>query len=361
MFVIGKERNSFIFFIISLLITSVIGFLDSLTGPELSFSFFYLIPIAFLAIYSGTKIIYLIVISVFASLLWFLAEYGGREYSHVFFPIWNAFVRLSIFITIGFLIYFLKEKHKKLEIINTNLQVLNDEKSRIIGIAAHDLRNPISGIYSFSDLLISDYKDRFDIEILNILHMIRSTSDSTLGILRNLLDVSMIESGKIELKIKRQDYLSFIKAHIAMNQMLAKNKDITIILNSQAEDIFTEFDEYYLSEVIVNLLTNAIKFSNSHTTIEVRISLTDNNQILTQVIDEGKGIPEDEQQKLFNYFQKTSVLPTDGEQSTGLGLAIAKQIVIRHNGEIGVRSLPNVGSDFYYLIPVRNSLDNTAS
>jgi signal transduction histidine kinase len=360
MLTIGKEGNRIVFFIFSLLIISVIGFLDSITGPELSFSFFYLIPIAFLAIYHGTKIIYLIIISVFASLLWFLAEYGGREYSHVLFPIWNAFVRLAIFISIGFLIFFLKEKHKKLELINNNLQTLNDEKNRIIGIAAHDLRNPISGIYSFSDLLISDYKDRFDTEILDILNMIRSTSDSTLGILRNLLDVSKIESGKIELKIKRQDYLSFIKGHIAMNQMLANKKGILIKLSSQTEDIFAEFDEYYLSEVIVNLLTNAIKFSNSDTTIEVKISLTGNNQILTRVIDEGKGIPEDEQQKLFNYFQKTSVLPTDGESSTGLGLAIAKQIVIRHNGEIGVKSIPNVGSDFYYLIPIQNSLDDLA-
>lgn len=359
--VTGKKENNLFFFVITLLAIAFIGYLDKITGSEFSFSFFYLIPLSIYASLRGARMLNIILSSVFAALIWFFAEYGAREYSHILYPIWNAFVRLVIFIAIGMLIYFLKEKHKKLETINSNLHALNDEKNRIIGIAAHDLRNPISGIYSFSDLLITDYADGIDSESMEILNMIRSTSSNTLRILQNLLDISKIESGKIELKIKKQDYLVFIKEHIALNQMLANKKAITISLNSEIDSIIAEFDEYYLSEVIVNLLTNAIKFSDPKTAIEVKISLTGKNQILTQVIDEGKGIPENEQQQLFNYFQKTSVLPTDGEQSTGLGLAIAKQIVILHNGEIGVKSVQNIGSDFYYSIPIQHNLQNMAS
>ena len=105
--------------------------------------------------------------------------------------------------------------------------------------------------------------------------------------------------------------------------------------------------------MVDNLLSNAIKYSNKNTEIVVRVSQDNGKQILTEVIDQGQGILAEEQQKLFNYFQTTSSRPTGGEQSTGLGLAIAKKIVVLHGGEIGLKSVPNEGSTFYFLLPVR--------
>ena len=352
MIIIGKIQNRLVIFLFAILTITLIGYLDYLTGVEFGFSFFYLIPISVFSLYRGTKVISIVLCSLIASILWFIAEYLVREYSMVFFPVWNAIVRFIIFLTIGLLLYYLKEKDKKLNLINNNLKTINEEKNKFIGIAAHDLRSPISGIYSFADLLIENNKGKLHPEILDILDTIKKTSSNSLAVLENLLDISKIESGKVILQFKKQDYISFLKNQISLNQLFAKNKEIVISFKSQTDTFLVDFDEHYLSEVINNFLSNAIKYSNRNSEITVEISLQGNDQILTEVIDNGIGIPEAEQQNLFRYFQTTSSLPTDGEKSTGLGLAIAKQIVSLHNGSIGVKSSQNQGSNFFFLLPI---------
>lgn len=336
----------------TILIITLIGYTDYITGDEFGFSFFYLIPISILSIHKRTKLYSILLCSFLASFYWFTAEYLVREYSSLFFPIWNSVIRLIIFNAIGLLIYYLKEKDIQLQQINGNLKSLNDEKNKFIGITAHDLRSPISGIYSFSDLLIEKYNKELSPEVLEIIDIIKKTSSNSLLVLENLLDISKIESGKINLKLKNQDYIPFIKHHISINQLLAKKKDIVINFSTSNEIVFVDFDEQYLSEVVNNLLSNAIKYSNRNTEITVNISLPNSKQLLTEVIDNGIGIPEKEQKDLFKYFQTTSSLPTEGEKSTGLGLAIAKQIITLHKGLIGVKSVQNQGSNFYFQIPI---------
>jgi signal transduction histidine kinase len=352
MIVIGKIENRLIILVISLLIITLLGLLDYKTGEELSFSIFYLIPISLLSLYRGTKTISIIICTFFASITWFLAEYYTREYSNLFFPVWNGFARLVMYSAIGLLLLYLKEKDKKVNLANKNLKALNEEKNKFIGIAAHDLRSPIGGIYSLSDLLINEYKNNVHPKVFEVLDLIRTMSNNTLVVLQNLLDVSKIESGKVELKLVTQDYISFINQQIVLNQILANHKNINISLHSRSDSIMIAFDNHYLSEVTDNLLSNAIKYSYNNSEIIVKISLTDDRHLLTEVIDKGRGIPVAEQQKLFNYFQKTSIQPTGDEISTGLGLAIAKKIITLHNGEIGVKSISDQGSNFFFTLPV---------
>ncbi len=139
---------------------------------------------------------------------------------------------------------------------------------------------------------------------------------------------------------------------------MANHKNIAILFESQSESISIDFDEHYLSEAVDNLLSNAVKYSYKNSKIIVRLSVLNHEQILTEVIDSGKGISEPEQQNLFQYFQTTSTRPTGGEKSTGLGLAIVKQIINMHNGEIGVKSTLNKGSNFFYRLPVKQTKTN---
>ena len=354
MILIGKKENRFIILVITLLFITLIGFMDYLTGEELSFSIFYLIPISFLSLYRNTKTSSVLLAAIFACFLWFLVEYNTREYSNIFFPIWNAFVRLLIFTAIGLLLLHLKEKDKKLNLANINLENLNEEKNKLIGIAAHDLRSPIGAIFSLSELLIYENRNNVHPKLIELLNLIKTMSNNTLVVLQNLLDVSKIESGKVDLKLKTQDYLSFIRQQITINQILAKHKNINIILDSLIESIIADFDNHYLSEVVDNLLSNAIKYSYNNSEIVVKISLVDNKQILTEVIDKGKGVPIGEQKNLFNYYQKTSTQPTGGEKSTGLGLAIVRKIINLHAGEVGVKSVLDQGSTFYFILPIKN-------
>ncbi len=353
MIFIKKLENRFVVLILHLLIIGIISYLDYITGPELSFSFFYLIPIASLSLYKNTTVLSVLIASVLASIFWFLAEYVTRDYSIIFYPIWNAFVRLTIFTAVGLLVFYLKEKQKKLNELNDKLKAINEEKNKFIGITAHDIRNPLSGIYSFSDLLIVHHNDNVSPKVLEILTHIRTISSNTLIVLKNLLNISTIESGKVELNKTKQDYILFVKNQISINQIIARNKNIDISFQTSIDSIMAEFDNHYLSEVLDNLVSNAIKYSFNGSEIFVKVSKNENEQIQTEVIDNGNGIPAEEQQKLFTYFQTTSSRPTNGEQSTGLGLAIAKQIVILHDGQIGLKSNVKKGSNFYFTLPIK--------
>jgi signal transduction histidine kinase len=355
MFAIGKLENKLVILLLSFLFIIVIGILDYFTSAELTLSIFYLIPIALHALYKSTNKTLVLVNSLFASLTWALVMFEAKFYSHIFYNIWNGVVMFTFFSVIGLLILFLVKKIKELKDTNENKNIL-------LGIAAHDLRSPISVINSFSDLLLSDYSEHLNPRSSRIINFIKETSNNALILLKNLLDISIIESGKIKIVLKEQDYLDFLKKNISLNQIIADKKVILLKLETLENEINLNFDEYYLSEVTNNLLTNAMKYSYPKSEILVKVTKTDSKSVLTQVIDKGKGIPENEQNKLFNYFQKTSISPTAGEKSTGLGLAIAKKIILEHGGQIGLTSTIDVGSNFYYELKLANhtklSLEN---
>jgi catechol 2,3-dioxygenase-like lactoylglutathione lyase family enzyme len=191
-----------------------------------------------------------------------------------------------------------------------------------------------------------------DVKGMKMLTYIKDLSSSSLKLLEDLLDVSKIESGTIKLQLKKENYINFITKYMYFNLLISKKKDINIRLETNEKELFFQFDEHYLSEVINNLLTNAIKFSFPKSEILIKIS-TSNNFVKTEIIDQGQGIPVEEQTKLFNYFQKTSVQPTSGETSSGLGLAIAKKIIVEHKGTIGVISEINKGATFYFELPLK--------
>lgn len=350
---IASLKTKYINLPAALFIILLIGFIDYLTGDEFAFSFFYLLPIAALSISPKANVSAIVFCSVLASIEWFVSEYLTREYTMLFFPIWNAGVRLFFFVSIGLLLYYLKANETKLTSLNSHLKAINNEKNKFIGIAAHDIKGPLGIIQAFSEILVEDYKEELNTEVIEIVEIIKKTSTDSITVVRNLLDVSKIEAGKLALTYKTQDYIPFISNQVHINQILAKNKDIEIKLLAPTESVIVDFDEHYFSEVIGNLLSNAIKYSNRNTVITVKVTLPNSNELLTEVVDNGIGISEAEQQNLFNYFQKTSSRPTEGEESTGLGLAISKQIINLHQGQIGVKSAKNQGSSFFFSIPLK--------
>jgi len=347
MFKTKSFQKQLAYSILFIIILVFVAYLDYVTGTEVSSILFYIIPLYFFANrkYSTQKSI--VFLSIIATVLWYIVETQTRIYDNPMLANWNALVRLTVFTVIGILSFRLNDKLKKLEKSNLDLEKLNKEKNMFIGIAAHDLKNPIATIYSFSDLLLSSFDSKTDEETVEMVGYIKELSTNSLHILDNVLDVSKIESGIITIIKKEQDYISFVKKNIFYNQILANAKSIQINFEKNTDNLVLPFDENYLSEVINNLLTNAIKFSAKDSEIKVRIS-TDGKTVKTEVIDNGKGIATAEQSKLFNYFQKTSTTPTAGESSTGLGLAISKKIVLQHGGTIGLESQLGKGSNFYF-------------
>jgi len=244
------------------------------------------------------------------------------------------------------------ERTQELEKANVKLTNLNIEKNKYVGVVAHDLRNPIGNVLSYSDLLISDYDDFSQAEHLEFLKIINERSSFSLHLIESFLDVSKIESGILDLHFKEYNYSEFVQSCIAQNAIFAKKKSQEILFNCINPKLMLTFDKNKIEQVLNNLLSNAIKYSHPNKKIWVTIKIEDHN-VITQVKDEGQGIPENELDSIFGVYKTTSVKSTNSEKSTGLGLAIVKKIVEVHNGSISVESTPNVGSEFTFTLPLK--------
>lgn len=225
---------------------------------------------------------------------------------------------------------------------NIELQDLNELKNKFLGMAAHDLRNPLTSVMGFTDLILElelEEKEKKD-----YLVTINRASRQMLALINDLLDVSAIESGKFEMNLIPGDLREVIENRIKLVSLAAKAKQIEI--TSTLEDVTEfDFDKDRISQVVDNLLGNAIKFSQPETTIHV--SLNENNaRVSIHVRDQGPGIKKDEIDKIFGSFEKLSNAPTAGEKSTGLGMAIVKKIVDAHKGQIEVQSEVGKGTVF---------------
>lgn len=239
---------------------------------------------------------------------------------------------------------------------NRELTTLNQQKNQFLGMAAHDLRNPLGIISKYSDFLLTEDVERLNAEQVKFISTIKSSSDFILGLVEDFLDVSKIESGKLEINREPTDIIALCKHNIALNSTIAVKKDSKITFQCNAAVPKLVVDKRKIEQVLNNLLTNAVKYSFPHTEITVDIKL-DNNAVVIAVTDQGQGIPEHEIQHLFQPYRTTSVRATGGEKSTGLGLLIARRIVEGHDGRIWLESEVGKGSTFYVSLPMVVSFD----
>jgi PAS domain S-box-containing protein len=243
---------------------------------------------------------------------------------------------------------------------NDQLRELNNQKNEFLGMAAHDLRNPIAVIQN-SSLVLSRYSsENLSEKQKEFLKKIYDTSKFMLKLLNNLLDISKIESGKLELEMTKNNYPDFVKKNIEFNRFFATEKGISVDFVLPDDILLLDFDKNKIEQVLNNLISNAIKYSHSDTTIRIEV-FKEKNFVVTRVIDQGQGIPENELPHVFKPFQKASTKPTAGEKSTGLGLAIVKKIVEGHQGKIGVESEVGKGSTFFFKLPCREEFPGSVA
>ncbi|HPZ07910.1 MAG TPA: hybrid sensor histidine kinase/response regulator [Candidatus Eremiobacteraeota bacterium] len=236
---------------------------------------------------------------------------------------------------------------------NKELKKLSNLKNEFLGMVAHDLRTPIAIIQIASEHLLTQSSDiPFSQEQIEILKEINLSSEHMFSLLDDLLDITAIESGNLNLKITKQNYIEFLKHNIKLNNPLAHKKRITLKLTCEDNIPEVRFDKNKISQVMNNLITNAIKFSESDTKITISVKKK-KDYVVTGVIDEGQGIAEKYLTEIFKAFPKTNIKATAGEKSTGLGLAITKKIVEGHGGQVRVESKVGKGSKFYFTLPLK--------
>jgi len=277
----------------------------------------------------------------------------GKPVGFLFFSSMKKYtytdIHKDVFLEIAGLLSTVVEK----SLLYQELLELNEMKNSFLGMAAHDLRTPIGQIHGFLKLLANGRFGEVTDAQRGIYDKLMRKCEHQMDMLNDLLDISAIESGNLNLRPELVDLKPLLREQCDEYQIHADEKSIDLRLDLSPEDYPAqiEVDSRRLQQILSNLLTNAIKYSPSGSTITIRSSRNGANVVFA-VEDEGPGIPEKEQSRIFQEFGRTSVQSTGGEKSTGLGLAIVKRLVEAHGGEVGFESRAGEGSTFYFTLPV---------
>jgi PAS domain S-box-containing protein len=237
---------------------------------------------------------------------------------------------------------------------NTELAALNEQKNQFLGMAAHDLRNPLAVVMARSEFVLDGDLGPLNPEQHKFLDAIKHNSEFMLKLINDLLDVSKIEAGTVNLELEPTDLAALLSQNVALNRVIAGKRDIRLELDVAADLPMMELDPSKIEQVLNNLVSNAMKFSNSGGVVNIRATRV-NDRVSISVADQGPGIPPDELGKLFTAFSRTSIRSVTGEKSTGLGLLIVKRILEAHQGGIRVESEPGKGTTFFADLPVAKS------
>lgn len=248
-----------------------------------------------------------------------------------------------------------QEQAKQLALYNRELRQTNEvlqealeQKSELLGIAAHDLKNPLFGIRGLSEILLENQE--LDESMHRKLALIYESADETLELINDLLESAAASSGQVRLEVERIDMEPVAEWVVHSFQPQAEKKGQQIHYQATEADCRVEADERKLREAMSNLVSNAVKYSPKGARIDVEVQRAD-DQVRFIVQDEGPGLSEKERKNLFAPFQRLSPEPTAGEASSGLGLYIVKQLVELHEGRVWVESEVGKGSTFGITLP----------
>lgn len=231
------------------------------------------------------------------------------------------------------------------------LEAMMETQQRFLGMASHDLRNPLTLIMCYLDMYATGGLGELTPIQKKTVPIMQKSCTQMLAMLNDLLDINAIESGKLELRATPTDLKAFLADCVGTNAPIADTKSIRIELSVPDSLPPVEIDVARMTQVLNNLVSNAIKFSHPGSTVTIAAE-TGRDKARISVRDQGVGIPEDEQGKLFTPFAHLSVRATAGEKSTGLGLSIVRKLVQAHHGNVTVRSVPGKGTTFTVEIPL---------
>jgi two-component system, sensor histidine kinase and response regulator len=249
----------------------------------------------------------------------------------------------------------IREKHelevtlKKLNEANEQLKILNATKDKLFSIIAHDLRNPFGSVYGLSSLLVEKIKvypiDRLEVFANNIFN----ASKQAYNLLENLLEWSRIQTGNFKPKPNLFNIYDLIEDVLALCEPMANEKNI-LLSATRNEGLSVFADKEMISTVLRNLVTNAIKFTNSGGSVTISVD-EKNVDIICSVSDTGIGMDQNFVENLFRIDTMASSEGTANERGTGLGLILCKEFVEMNMGKIWVESTQNQGSSFRFTLP----------
>lgn len=226
---------------------------------------------------------------------------------------------------------------------------LENMKKQFVAMISHDLRTPISSVTSTLELLGVSAWGELNKTGQAKVRMAETSLRHSMQLINNLLDLEKMESGTLVLELQNTRIQKLLQRAIDAVFQLAEKKSIEVFVIEE-EDVDISADEFRLTQVLINLLGNAIKFAPESSEVNIGLDRSESGFLQVKVMDQGPGIPEDHQKLVFERFHQAPSTSEKAKEGTGLGLAICKAIIEGHGGSIGVRNNDGKGSCFWFRI-----------
>ena len=226
-------------------------------------------------------------------------------------------------------------------------------KSEFLTSMSHELRTPLNSIIGFADVLLQGIDGDLNDMALNDIRLIHNSGQHLLALINDILDLSKIEAGKMELVCEPINVTTAIKDVLAASSSLVKNKPVEILVDVEPSLPPINADRLRFNQILLNLVSNAAKFTEKGSiTLKAEMQESVPDKMFISVIDTGIGIPAEKIDAVFDRFRQADSSTTRHYGGTGLGLAICKQLIEMHGGEIWLESEVDVGSTFHFTIPL---------
>ncbi len=246
----------------------------------------------------------------------------------------------------------LETSNRELNEANTKLRELSSMKEEFLALTTHDLRSPLTVISGVISFFTSGRLGELSPEQKNMVTMMERNTQNLIELVNDLLDASKLESGTMRLDVSAIDLPVLIgELHDSMGP-LAREKGITLEADLPADLLPLQADRAKLRRILVNLLSNALKFTPKGGCVEIQARRQDDSTVRIAVIDTGVGIAPEDRARLFDKYEQAKSRATRSEKGTGLGLYITRQLVELHGGDISVESELGRGSTFSFTMPV---------
>ncbi|MDH5179890.1 MAG: ATP-binding protein [Gammaproteobacteria bacterium] len=245
-----------------------------------------------------------------------------------------------------------KENERLLQQAMEDVAAANIEKNKFLSNMSHELRTPLNAIMGFSQLLIAD--DQSD---STLAQEILSAGDHLLSLINDILDISRIEAGKIDLLLEPVQLSSIASDCQTLLTPMMQAQNIKFSLSIPDENILVQTDKTRLTQVLLNLLSNAVKYNRPDGKVALTAFILNEQNLRIEIADTGNGLDQTQVNNLFTPFERVGAERTDVE-GTGLGLALSKQLVELMQGNIGVLSIPGIGSTFWITIPLAGNVSS---
>jgi signal transduction histidine kinase len=239
----------------------------------------------------------------------------------------------------------------EIRIKSHELEVASQHKSQFLANMSHELRTPLNAILGYTELVLDSIYGDVPERMRSVLKRVQSNGKHLLGLINDVLDLSKIEAGQLQLSLEDYSIRDVVHSVFAVVEPLAEEKHLALKVELPDDLPVAHGDERRLTQVLLNLVGNAIKFTDAGEVV-VRAAAS-NGQYTLSVQDTGPGISPSDQVKIFEEFQQADASTTKAKGGTGLGLSIARRIINLHGGRIWVSSEPGSGSTFFIDVPIK--------